>query len=263
MKRECLATILLLVCLSAPCAGVFADESAAADDAASLPEPAVLVERALEASGGRERLERTRSLEVKVDFAIPELRYFGAGEMYYRAPATFYSKSVIPRYGVFEQGSDGVRVWTRDPSRTPTWLEGLELDRALLETRVHFVLSLEELYDWSGTIGSAEVEGVPAYEVLGVSKQGNTTSFFFSTETGLLLMLRSRFDSGIGEITLLTIFDDYRDVDGILWPHKIRSRGVWQGRMSPEQVLTVKRIRENVEIPDKKFRLPKKLREAK
>ena len=33
--------------------------------------------------------------------------------------------------------------------------------------------------------------------------------------------------------------------------------------MSPEQVLTVKRIRENVEIPDKKFRLPKKLREAK
>ncbi|ANM31369.1 hypothetical protein ABI59_20010 [Acidobacteria bacterium Mor1] len=262
MNHYRLVATLVVACLGAS-GGVFAGEVAADGDAASLPDPATLVERALEAGGGRERLERTRSLELKLDFSIPELRHFGAGEMYYRAPADFYGKSVIPRYGVFEQGSDGVRAWTNDPSRSPSWLEGLELERALLETRVHFVLSLEELYEWSRTVGKKEVEGELTYEVLGVSEQGNTTSFFFSTETGLLRMLQSRFKSDIGEITLHTIFDDYRDVDGMLWPNKTRVRGEWLGRMAPEQVLTVKRIRENVEIPDKKFRVPKKLQETK
>jgi len=97
--------------------------------------------------------------------------------------------------------------------------------------------------------GIESVEGNSAYLVELEYPGGTKVNLYYDTNTGLKLRELSKVASPQGEVSLIRDFEDYKAVDGIMFPHTIRTP-LGPGLVVPAKVNSIKL---NEELSDNQF----------
>jgi carboxyl-terminal processing protease len=212
-----------------PKAMVLGDPKMAASNMPSLDS---IFEKYLEASGGRSAFEKLNSRVSTGTVEITALGIPGTVEIDEQAPNKSSLIINAPGLGVMQKTFDGNRAWLQDPLQGFIRFTGSALEIVKAVSAFNKQTRLRELYPSPKLLGKEKVEGKDAYVV-----QMGAEKWFFDASSGLLLRRGS------------TYYDDYRTVDGIKLPFRIRE-GAFTG---VDIIYQLTEIKHNVKIDDAKF----------
>ncbi len=245
-RAAALSAAFLAVMLSGPLARA-ADES--------LPTGDEVVSKFIEAIGGAEKLAKleTRVATGTIEFPLSHAK--GPFTSYEAAPNKIYSLAEIPELGKIESGCDGTVRWEYTAMTGPRIIEGDEkaiADRlGAFDATVHW----RNYYDSAKTTAIEDLDGKLHYRVVLTPRSGPPVTAFYDRKTFLQTKAMVTTKGPMGEIPLEITMDEYREVDGVLLPHRQVMRGP-----GFENVVTLKSIKHNAPIPPGRFDLPDAIR---
>jgi len=199
---------------------------------ASMPSVDSILDKYLEASGGRSALEKITSRVATGTVEMTSLGVTGTVEFVERSPN---QSSVIinaPGLGIMQRTFDGTRAWLQDPVQGIIRFTGLGLEIIKEGAVFNKPAKLKELFPAAVLIGKEKLAGKDVYVVrMGFEK------WYFDAEGGLLLRKGNIY------------YDDYREVDGIKLPFKVRDEVL----ASAAIIYQLNEIKHNVKIDEAKF----------
>jgi len=139
----------------------------------------------------------------------------------------------IAGLGEMKQGYDGTTAWGSDPMQGPRIITGAEAATLIDGANFEAMARDPKLFTAMEAAGEGEVNGEKTVCVKLTWKSERVTTECYSAASGLLLETRSKQQSQMGEIEAVSRMSDYRDINGIMVPHKIT-----QSAMGMEQVMT-------------------------
>lgn len=138
-----------------------------------------------------------------------------------RKPNQVASVITIAGLGEMRQGYDGTTAWSIDPMQGPRLLSDAE-SRELVDGADFRAMTRDAaLFTTVEAAGELTVDGEPTDCVKLTWKSGRVTTECYSRATGLLLQSSTKQSSPQGEIDVVTTYHDYKDVDGIVFAHRI------------------------------------------
>jgi hypothetical protein len=226
----------------------------ASTQSSALPPAWEVIDRHLEAAGGRAAFLKLVSREVWARYEIPARRLSGELRVLSSRPDRLLIKTEYPELGVAVMGFNGSVGWTADPGSRPTLVKGGAL--ADLHADALFDRYDEENLVSAETMEIADFEGRRCIKVRIVRLPDRESFDYFDLDTGLFAGSVAHRATEKGPVTMLTVVSHYQITDGVRLPHLIRIRagGV-------EQIVTVMRVTHN-HVDPAVFDLPMKLRGA-
>jgi carboxyl-terminal processing protease len=199
---------------------------------ASMPSVASILDKYLEASGGRSALEKITNRVATGTVEMTSLGVTGTVEFVEQSPN---KSSVIinaPGLGIMQRTFDGTRAWLQDPVQGIIRFTGLGLEIIKEGAIFNKPAKLRELFPSAVLMGKEKLRGKDVYVVrMGFER------WYFDAEGGLLLRKGNIY------------YDDYREVDGIKLPFKLRDEVL----ASAGIIYQLTEIRHNVKIDEAKF----------
>jgi hypothetical protein len=221
------------------------------------PDPALptvdrILDRYMEASGGRAAWEKLNTRVSKGTVTVRAMNVSGPLEIDEKAPDKLLVTVTISG-SVFLQGFDGTVGWSEDPQNGLREQTGAELAETKREADFYHPLDLRKLYTRISLAGTETIADRLAYLVEATPPEGGKPDrVYFDVRTGLPLRVITQhhnFDGSIEEFQ--EDFGDYRTVDGVKVPFAIEQ--------SDSQVaFTIKldEVRDNLELKDTEFARP-------
>ena len=207
----------------------------------ALPNADAVIEKYLEATGGRPAHESIRSRVSKGTFTITGMDSGGTVEVY-QSPPNALSR-IATDFGPLATGVLDEGAWTMSP------FEGGRILGPAAELDANRRTSLNEFLDWkrwferAESVGEETVEDTSCYAVQMTPAEGEPTTHYFAKDTGLLAK------SVTGRQSIY--FSDYRQAGGVLLAHRQRLEA---GPATFE--ITFATIVNNLEIPVDAFEIP-------
>ena len=220
----CAAGALLVV------AGDRALAQASIPASGALPSARAIVERHIEAVGGREAIGKHRSRYIWANLEIVGQRTRGTVHLYAARPYKRVLRVDQSDAGSSVTGFDGDIGWRKESGKAAVAIRGREL--AQLRDESVFDVDLRDQQDIRvlETVGLVQWERRPRYKVRVVSVTGREWMEYFDVETGLFAGSEGRRITDKGEVTLKTVVSGYKLYDGVRLPSQVslRSAGVEQ-----------------------------------
>ncbi len=223
----------------------------AQDAGKDLPSAETIIEKGIEATGGRAAIENVRTMVTKSTMELPAMGIKASMTHYAALPHSSYSVIESPEMGKIEEGASGGVYWEMTQMTGPRIKEGEEkalAKRSALDSDLHW----RETFPDVSVAGIDTVDGRPCYKVVMIPTEGPVDTRYYDMETYLVVKQEMEVESPMGRIPMESFANDYRWVEGMLIPH--RSRQVVMKMQ--EMVFTTDSIACNVAIPDSVFRLP-------
>ena len=175
-----------------------------------------ILDKYVQALGGRASLEKVNSRASKGAFTSIHLKTKGPIELYAKAPNKWLMVLVAQGYGNYRRGFNGTVAWEKYPGRDTTGnLSGF----SKRDAEFYLPLKFRETFS-KVALKDNEKLGERETAVLEAPGEGNLKRWYFDNESGLLLRSETRSLSGK---TLESVdYDDYRVVDGVKEPFNIR-----------------------------------------
>jgi len=220
--------------------------------AVKLPAVKEILDKYVQAIGGREANEKIQTRVMKGTNELVPMGIKGTVEVYTAAPDKSYTKVNLNGVGDIIESYDGKTGWTINPIQGNRDRTGDELLQAKLNSNFHRETNLEKLYPKMEVKGVEKVGDKEAYVILATPTGLEPQTFYFDKQTGLLLRVDATVISPEGKTPTKTFFEDYREIDGIKLPYKIRA-------ILPQFELstTLTEIKHGVKIDDAMFVKPK------
>lgn len=197
-----------------------------------LPSVEAIFEKYVEASGGREAFEKITSRVSSGTVEMTALNMTGTVEFDEQSPNRSSQIIDAPGLGIVQRTFDGSRAWLQDPLQGFIRFTGLGLDIARIGAAFNKQTRLKELYPVARVIGKEKVDGKDAFVV-----QMGFEKWYFDAADGLLLRKGN------------TYLDDYREVDGVKLPFRMREDTFAGVGM----IYQLAEIKHNVKIDESKF----------
>ncbi len=257
VKNSKLLSIIILVCCVAQSTCTSPNQPAGPGATASPSAEVELVdqilERYTEAVGGRAAIDGVTSYKAQGRFSSSILRESGQFKIWGKDPHKTLSVIDFPRIGTLKKGFDGENRWVQTPAGTftdesPTQMAELEQD-----AEVYRAGKIRSLYESVSLEGNARLNGRDMYILQGKPAKGPTEKLFFDKENGLLRrwdMVRRTPQRG--NVFVKVHLEDYREIDGVKVPFKVRF-----AFESFELTLNVDELEHNVAIDDALFAKPR------
>lgn len=129
-------------------------------------------------------------------------------------------------------------------------ITGSELEKLKFESTIN-LLADPEHYGIKSELHSIEsIEGEEAYKIVLTLPSGIKWTQFYNVVTGLKVKEEKFINSPIGLFEQQTIYDDYKEVEGILFPFKIK-----QSIGSQRMEFTVSSVKINTGLTDREFEI--------
>jgi hypothetical protein len=160
----------------------------------------------------------------------------------------------FPRFGTLKKGFDGSTRWVQTPAGTVSDSnaeeEIAEMER---DAEVFTAGRIKSLFDsMKLEEHNARLDGREARVIEGKPARGPAEKLFFDVENGLLLRWdMARKQKNRGTVFVKVHLDEYKEVDGLKVPHKVRF-----AFESFNFTVQVEKLEHNVEIDDALFRKP-------
>lgn len=189
---------------------------------AALPSARVILDRHVEAIGGREGILRHSSSRVTGTFSMPAAGITGTLELYAAAPNKSFVKITLPGVGDALEGFDGTRAWAISPMTGPMLLEGVQLEQKRFDSEFHAELRPDDRYASISTVERTEFDGRPCYKVRLVRKMGGEDFEFYDVATGLKAGSILTRETPMGAVTLTSVETDYKKFGDLLQATTLR-----------------------------------------
>jgi len=224
--------------------------------AADLPTADTILNKYLEATGGRAALEKRHNQVAHGSFELPSAGLRGTLTIYEAEPNKNRLVVDIPGIGKIEQGSDGQIAWENNPLQGPRIKEGVELTESLRDSTFNLPLVVRKIYSKIETTGAETTEGHDCYKIVLTPSSGNPTTEYYDKNSGLLIKTTATRSTAMGDITVEIVYDDYRKDGDVLAPHKTTQRAAGQ-----EFQIVVDKVEVNVDLPKNIFDAPPEIQE--
>ena len=224
----------------------------AAKPADAMPTIDQVLDKYVQAIGGKAALTKLTSRYSQGTIEIPAFGASGSFELYAKAPDKWLSHSDFAGYGVVEQGFGNSIAWAKDPERGVREITGAELAQMKRTADFYSSLKMKEMYPKMTLKGKKEKVGEgEAYVIEAALPEGGSEKMYFDAKTGLLLRSDQEREGPNGRIPVTFQFENYKEVDGVQIAFVFR-------QTSPEIsfTITLSEVKHNVPIDDAMFNKP-------
>jgi carboxyl-terminal processing protease len=199
-----------------------------------VPEVEPILARYAAAVGGRAAFAglSTRVSKGRIEGAYAGMKVSGTVEVLQKSPDRYVSLVDVSGLGVIRRGFTGGYGYVQVPMLGFRRVEGDELAELRLEALSGWGEDPRRLFTSMKLSGKEEVGGAEAFVVEAASAEGGSVRLYFDARTGLLV----RRDK--------TYFEDFREVDGVTLPFRIRD---------DFSVITLGEVKHNVALDDARF----------
>jgi hypothetical protein len=237
-----------------PAAAASANEATkrpAASGAAQLPTGDAVLDRYVEVTGGKDAYLKVKNRVTRGTLEVPAQGLRATMTIYAARPRSVYLLTEIEGIGRIESGVTDSVAWEVSSMTGPRVREGQERISALRDGTFDRFVVWRDLYRRAECLGVDSIAGKACYRVVLTPDEGKPQTFYYDCGSGLLVKVETSAETPGGTIPIQVFTDDYRAVDGILIPHRLRTVV-----LSQERIMTVERVEHDVELPADRFALP-------
>ncbi len=177
-----------------------------------------VIERYIAAIGGRQKVQAIEDVITVMSASIQGMTIETVNKQ--KAPDLFYNTMSMGGNVMQKQVFDGTRgkisAMGQSQEITGDDLKDLKLQAALFPE-----LRYVELGYTLELAGIETLDGEDVYRVRLTSPTGSVRNEYFSLETGLRKSTQISQETPMGSMTIVTNYDDYREVNGVLFPFTI------------------------------------------
>jgi outer membrane lipoprotein-sorting protein len=221
---------------------------ARADD---LPKADTILDKNMEATGGKEAHQKVKNRVTKATIEISAAGLKGEITIYAAAPNKLYVVTELTGVGKIEEGSDGKVAWSVNPMTGPRIKDGTEKETALRRADFEGESNWRKHTKKAESKGEDTVDGKACYVIEITTDEGQTKTHYYDKSSYLLIKSSGTEKTPNGDIQIESIFSDFKKVDGITMPFKTK-----QSALGTEFTVTIDKVEHNVQIPDNRFDLP-------
>ena len=223
----------------------------------SLPKGEAILEKHLEAMGGREAYEKLRNRVTKGTFSIPGMIANAKMTTYAAAPQKQYVLIESDMFGKIESGTDGETVWEITTMMGPQVKKGDERAFGMREAMFNGILDWKKVYKSAECVAVEEIDAAPCYKVIMTPKEGKPETLYYDKKTHLLIKMEFELQNAMGTMSVVATPSDYKRVDGILIPHKMFHEVINLQKVE----IVVESVEHNTKISADRFKLPAAVQE--
>lgn len=202
--------------------------------AQDLPAAQDLIDRYVEAIGGREAATAAIATRTTGSFNMPAMGVSGQLEVVNGADGAMATKVTIPGMGEMLSGFTGEVGWSMDPMTGPRLLEGMELEAMREQSERLYAVRDASLFSSFETVGENEYEGQPCWEVRYVWNSGRESTECYAKDSGLLVAIATTQETPMGDVEVLSLLSGYEQFGDLFMPTSMTQR-----MMGQEQVMTI------------------------
>ena len=213
--------------------------------AGTLPSARTIIDRHIEAIGGRKALAALNSHRIKGKMEIPANGISATMEVLSARPDKTIIHMNVPGMGEMSEGFDGTHGWAVTPMTGPALSTGAELEDRKHAAYFDSELREESRYEYMKTVDKTTFEGRPVYKIV-LKRKGAATEDveYYDVETGLRAGAELTRNTPMGAVNVVAIQTDYKKFGDVMFPTTIR-----QKMMGAEQIMTLISIEHNVVDP--------------
>jgi hypothetical protein len=211
-----------------------------------------ILDKYVEASGGKAALEKIKSRVVKGEIDL--LGSTSDWQMSAKAPNKQISELNSATLGVITDGFDGTVAWSKNPSGLRV-KEGEERAKTKRDADFYRDLKLKTLFPDLAPKGTDKVDGEEVHVLESRPSASSKERFSFSVKSGLLIRQESELEGPQGKVAATVRLDDFRAVDGVKYPFNLKFK-INTGGQDFEFGIKVKELKHNVAIEDARFAKP-------
>lgn len=201
-----------------------------------LPAAATLVAKYSDAVGGPAFLA-SKSVVTKGGMSMPAAGINATFELVQLAPNQMSLVTEIPGMGKIEAGYDGTTAWSVDPMQGARVLDGAELAQIRDEADRRGAIRSPEMFTSIETVSDTTMNSERCFMVKLMWKSGRESYDCYSAATGLLVASKSVQKTAMGDIPVVTFFNEYKKFGSVNVATKTT-----QEAMGQQQVLTVNSV---------------------
>lgn len=227
----------------------------AADKASIPPEPSgnAILARFVEVSGGESAIRQKTARLSKGRISLPAMGVNGDLEILQATGGKTVQTFVLGPGVSAAMGTDGSLAWMNIPGIGVQEMEGDQRRQFMEDADLFRMLQLGKRFTRTEVKSPQKLGPLECDVVVGNTREGKTETLYFDRATGLLLrwdreMLTQTGSWSPGE----TWWEDYRTVDGLKLPFKVRQPKPESGAFEIE----ISEIQHGVPTPDEKFKKP-------
>ena len=220
-----------------------------------LPKGEAIVDQYVDATGGKAAYAKLKNRVVKGTLEFVGMGIQGPTVAYYARPAKQYFLFESESIGKIETGTDGTVVWEISAMMGPQIKEDEERAAMLREAAFDGTVNWRKLYKKAECIGVESVDDRPCYKVVMTPNEGRPETRYFDKESHLIVKTTTELKTMMGVIPIEATIGEYKQVDGILIPHKIEQVMAGMQRM----LMVTESVKHDVEMPADRFKLPEQI----
>lgn len=217
----------------------------------NLPAAEDVLTKAVEALGGREKIDSVESFYAEAETVIPQQNITSVAKTWWKDGRS-YVEQEMPQVGVFKVWTTPEGVWSEDPINGLRKLEGKELAQARWGESLVLVADWEKHFDAAQTKGRRKKDDKTLIDVELTSESGSSLKIAFDEDTGLPLEQSFVQVSPNGNMPLTVYIEEYEEVDGLK-----REKKTVTDMTLLKATTTMKSFEAGAKVPDKKLQPPK------
>lgn len=220
---------------------------------AALPSGREVIDRYIEAIGGRDAIMQQSGRHAYGSFSVPAQGMGGRLELYAQPPNKMLARITLEGIGEILSGYDGSTAWSMNPMMGPMVLDSVQLYQTRQQADFYSDLYRDDYIRSLETVSRepfAAADSAEVYKVKVTTVWGEEYHEFFDTQSGLRVgALRSQA-SPMGNVDVVTVVSDWRVVEGmkVAFKSEQRTMGV-VNLITMDSVLVMN-------VPDSVFALP-------
>jgi hypothetical protein len=195
---------------------------AAAPAAASLPTPQSILDRHVEAVGGRKALAALKSLHTVGAMTIPANGMTGTIEVFAARPNKMLARTTIAGIGEISEGFDGTHSWSISPMTGPMLATGEELAQKAFDADFDGPLNVAAKYASMKTLEKTTFDGRPCYKLSLIRKDGGEDIEFYDVASGLKAGSIVSRKSPMGTVTATSTIAEYKKFGDLMQPSVLK-----------------------------------------
>jgi hypothetical protein len=217
----------------------------------ALPPAATIVDRHVEAMGGRKVIQAHTSIRMQGTVAVPSSGVTGTLEAFAAAPDKLLVRMNLAGIGESLEGFNGGVAWASSAMTGPMVMQGKELEQRKFDADFHADLRVADRYKSMKTLEKTMWEGRPSYKVSLIRPDGSEDIEYYDVENGLKTgRVITREMMMMGPVQVRHIGSDYRKFGDMLHAASVR-----QIAMGAEIVMTITSV-EYDKVDPSVFELP-------
>ena len=189
---------------------------------APLPTAQELLKKSQDASGGEEAWKKTSSRRLKGLYQSEDSSVFVGMEILEKSPNKTLTKISLPNGVTIREVCDGRTAWIESSGQGYHEYTGAELAAKLRQADFQDPGNVEKSAKSGKVIGSQKLGTHDTYVLEFDSDKKIHSKLYFDADSGLIVRSEDVISTPDGPYPVKIDFDDYREVDGLKFPFRMK-----------------------------------------